>query len=53
MTLSFLEKRLRWITNNVTEYKAFEESKRLDEEIAENRLKKYSTEIPRIGGIRD
>lgn len=53
MTSSSIEKKLLWITKNVTGYQAFEESKRLDEETSEYRLKKYSTEIPKIGGVRD
>lgn len=52
MTSSSFEKRLQWIANNVAEYEAFEESKRMDEEIEEYRLKKYSTEIPKVGGVR-
>jgi len=50
---SCFEKRLEWIANNVKEYEAFEESKRLDEEIEEYRLKRKSTEYSKIGGVRE
>jgi len=53
MTSYSIEKRLQWIANNVAEYEAFEESKSLDEKTSEYRIKKYSTEIPKIGGVRD
>lgn len=52
-TKTSFEKRLEWISNNVAEYEAFEESKRMDDEIEEYRLKKRSTEYPKVGGVRE
>lgn len=55
MTSKSFEQRLKWIEQNVKEYQEYEESRRLDEEIEEYRLKRRSREYSDrfVGGVRE
>ncbi|MDR4490849.1 MAG: hypothetical protein R2685_08100 [Candidatus Nitrosocosmicus sp.] len=49
---SFLE-RLKMVEENTKALEQQREEWDLESELAEYRLKKYSTEIPKFGGVRD
>lgn len=53
MTSNTFLNRLDWIAKNVKEYEEFEESRALEQELEEYRLKKHSTEYSKLGGVRD